>query len=81
MQKWEYKLVLRTRGWERNKGLLAEEGFHSTGWNLNIEEMLPGLGNDGWELVAVTPRSGNYGQTWAGMTNEELWVFKRPKLA
>jgi hypothetical protein len=34
------------------------------------ETMLPSLGDEGWELCAITPRSDG-----------ELWIFKRAKLA
>lgn len=44
------------------------------------------LGEDGWELVAISPRSGmlggevaNISLDYAGFTSEEMWVFKRPR--
>jgi len=48
--------------------------------------MLPLLGDEGWELVAISSRSGylggyggNTSPDYAGFTNNEIWVFKRPK--
>ena len=92
MQKWEYKHFRRTRGYlacEKGEGLLARsEAFHRAGsWSgENIGETLTQLGEEGWELVSVVPRStflGGTGATtshdYAGFTNEELWIFKRPK--
>ena len=89
MQRWEYKTILRSRGWgkdDRDAQWLA-----GTEWNVNIDKSLEELGNDGWELVSVTPRSSylgghhegssfvNYSDDYAGFTSNELWVFKRPK--
>ena len=85
MQKWEYKTIVRVRGWEAFE---KDKAFHWAGdWNFDFIEELETLGNEGWELVAVSPRSGVLGGSWyqsvshdyAGFTNEELWVFKRPK--
>ncbi len=74
MPKWEYKLVVRNRGWPG--GFEPKEG---TKWNVDIEALLPQLGDEGWELVAVTPRSDFFGQSAAGFTTSDVWVFKRPK--
>lgn len=87
MQRWEYKSVLRTRGWPAPK---KNEAFVSGGsWNVDLESIFA-LGNEGWELVSIVPISNVQGnkQTWwgaggetsdfAGFTNEQLWVFKRP---
>ena len=73
MQRWDYKTLYRTRG---AKGVLG--GFRAEDWSQDISAMLPQLGTDGWELVAVVPRSATGGETWAGLTDEEVWVFKRP---
>lgn len=55
MQKWDYKLVIRRRGTEvaKNKAYVTPSE-----WDVNMEKILPELGNDGWELIAVVPRSG-----------------------
>ena len=71
--KWEYKTLSRTRSWVTTFG-----GLKTTPWNETITNMLPQLGIEGWELVAIVPGSGNAGEHVAGFTNEELWVFKRP---
>lgn len=88
MTRWEYKTVLRSRGWPtRGKKDVYVRG---TDWDIDTDEVLA-LGEEGWELVSVVPISnvlGSYGQWWgaggetsdyAGFTNEQLWVFKRPK--
>lgn len=71
MQKWEYKWVFRSRGGKYNKGM--------DDWNVDVTAVLPRFGDEGWELVSVVPRSSYPGDQWAGITSEELWVFKRPK--
>jgi hypothetical protein len=73
MKKWEYKYELRKRDAVARK------------WDNDIASKLNGLGAEGWELVGISPRSGdmNSGElctnhySTAGFTTEELWVFKR----
>ncbi len=87
MQRWEYKLVVRAREFERHD----EHKYAPTQWTVDIAKTAEELGNDGWELVAVTPRSdllrahsgatSNTPVEMAGFTSTELWVFKRPKAA
>ncbi|MGA9349730.1 MAG: DUF4177 domain-containing protein [Anaerolineae bacterium] len=72
MQKWEYKIVNRHRGFP---GGVAVE---ATDWNVDILKMLPSLGNEGWELVAIEPRSDYNGNAYAGCVTSDIWVFKRP---
>ena len=74
MPKWEYKIIFRKR--EVDIKLIGNN--EASAWNQDIQAMLPQLGIDGWELVAVTPRSGMPTESYSGFTNEELWVFKRP---
>lgn len=71
MQKWEYKYIIQYRGYQaRGK----DEFFHWAGdWDtwyedgnklptpVNITKKLGELGEAGWELVAVVPRSGLVG--------------------
>lgn len=88
MQTWEYKMLYRTRGY------LAIEGNSKVQWAEDWKLLEDGvalptndalkvintLGKQGWELVAISPRSGMlspFGAV-AGFTTEELWVFKRP---
>lgn len=86
MQKWEYRTISRTRGWKEPQG--RERWHRASSWNQNIEAMLPQLGEEGWELVAISSRSSTLGGYFttsigsgdmAGFTDEETWVFKRPK--
>ena len=112
MQKWEYKTIYRWRGWAARE---EKDDFHQnagpwSSWSedgkrlptpVNIEGKLKELGEQGWELIAVEPRSNiiggvsrtygftaniigggkteGYSTDYAGFTNEDLWVFKRPK--
>ena len=77
MQKWDYKTLIRERS---VKGPRTTDVYvEANNWNRRIEDQLQGLGNDGWELVAVVPRSSLAGTHGAGFTSEELWVFKRPR--
>lgn len=83
MQRWEYKTILQRRVWE-SREKKADYGW-SGPWDQEID--FSSLGSEGWELVAVVPRSGvlgssNSGATsidFAGFTSEQLWVFKRPQ--
>jgi hypothetical protein len=86
VQKWEYRTVLRTRGWGTDTSTKDAPWLTATTWNNNIEVVLQQMGDDGWELVAVSPRSSSLGglafdrnKDYAGFTDSEIWVFKRPK--
>lgn len=84
-QKWDYKHFLRSRnvvgtmlgGLKMDEWDVAEDG-KSIGKGVDILAKSKELGNQGWELVSVTSRSTFPGQagTLAGVTTEELWVFK-----
>ena len=89
MQKWEYRSLIRWRGWKPygHKSMIYDEFLWlADKWAPeDFSEKLTEWGNDGWELVAISPRSSHLGKTEvntdaqvAGFTNEELWVFKRP---
>ena len=84
MQKWEYKSMLRTRGWEQTRGggLLGAPSYGATAWSPAIEDVFV-LGEEGWELVSVVALSSEPGwhpsSDFAGFTDSQLWVFKRPK--
>lgn len=95
-QTWEYKVIFRYRGFE---GARQGENFQRAGdwyaWSDNAKDLptpvdmvekLTELGDQGWELVSVTARSGYLGGLeihaagdFAGFTSDEIWVFKRPK--
>lgn len=88
MPKWEYKALLRMRNIEPQEN---KQSYYLTvsDWNVDLQTELPKLGAEGWELVSVVPRSssGSWGANgpntnpWypitGGVTDEELWVFKR----
>jgi len=90
MQKWEYKTIVRYRGWEKDKNNKDAPWRVAGDWDVDIDVVK--LGDEGWELMAVVPRSGVLGDyergeyrrvasyaDYAGFTSEELWVFKRTK--
>lgn len=70
MQPWEYKVLHRQRA-------VSTGGVSD--WDSGVVGQLPQLGSEGWELVAVVPRSSTPGTASGGVTSDELWVFKRPK--
>jgi hypothetical protein len=52
----------------------------------SLKQLLESYGSQGWELVAVSARSSRLGGDasmmsfdYSGFTDEEEWVFKRPK--
>jgi len=45
---------------------------------LDIIDISKELGLQGWELVAICPRSLPVSTGTTGTTTDELWVFKRP---
>ena len=77
MQKWEYLTLIRTREVKGSIGAWLD----AQGWDRNIESELSKMGEAGWELVSVVPRSALAGEKGAGFTSEECWIFKRPKQA
>ncbi len=97
-QTWEYKTILRSRGFaagEENLQRAAEwsswaEDKKPLPTPVDITAKLTQLGEQGWELVSVTPRSsllgghessdeGGVSADYAGFTTDETWVFKRLK--
>jgi hypothetical protein len=70
MQPWEYKVLHRVRQIRAAK---------VSGWDEPIVAQLPALGEEGWELVTVITRASEPGSISAGVTTDEMWVFKRPK--
>lgn len=70
MQPWEYKVLHRVRQIRAGK---------VGGWDEPIVSELPALGEEGWELVTVITRASEPGGITAGVTSDEMWVFKRPK--
>lgn len=70
MQPWEYKVLHRVR--QIRAGKIGN-------WDAPIVAELPALGDEGWELVTVITRASEPGGISAGVTTDEMWVFKRPK--
>lgn len=88
MQTWEYTTIYRTRGFrdiERNAKVqwAGDWTLHDdNGTQLSTNDITKAsneLGKQGWELVAISPRSGVLSPFGAvsGFTSEEIWVFKR----
>jgi hypothetical protein len=90
MQKWEYLYILRRRGYEEvplknfsKASNWLNEIFASAGKRpytyKDLEDALTNLGEEGWELVSISPRSDTASNYTAGFTDSEIWVFKRQK--
>ena len=62
MKKWEYKIIV-----ERSKGWVIQKGIEE------FEKKLNGLGEEGWELVGITP----IGKGGFGGTSDLNYYFKR----
>ena len=61
--RWEY--LTRTR--QRSRGPF------SSGWKDDVEKELAKLGDQGWELVAVSACTDSANDV------REVWAFKRPR--
>lgn len=81
-QGWDYKWVSLARGTtELNWSLWTEDDQPLRG-PVNIAPKIKGLGDQGWELVSVTPYSNhvcNAPAACAGYTSQVTYFFKRPK--
>lgn len=73
LQRWEYLILERTR--KISEGVI---NYGAAPWDFDIPSRLNQLGNEGWELIAVTTRSSAPGSAIAGATTDEVWIFKRP---
>lgn len=89
---WEYKTLLRHREFDRNVQDTLSVAYHreASNWSTCAEDdkliecpklpdKLAQLGDQGWELVSVTPRSSAGLNGYEGATTEDIWVFKRRK--
>jgi len=66
--KWEYKVLTpEMKGWIKKK--VSSDTF----------EELNTLGEEGWELIGVTPVTANMGTSWGGTTASFVFFFKRKK--
>jgi hypothetical protein len=65
--KYEYKIITpEMKGWVKKK--VSED----------TDELLNKLGQEGWELIGVTPVTANTGTSWGGTTASFVFFFKRP---
>jgi hypothetical protein len=82
MQKWEYHRVIKYR--YQMEGFYEWTEFHAMieGKQANplvVWQHLQALGEQGWELVSVTPIAYQPGRDYGGMTTQLEYMFKRPK--
>lgn len=90
-QTWEYKSIVITRGYGAAKlgeylktaeafSYWAEDGKALAG-QVNMISKSKELGDQGWELVSVTPLSSIASSqgSYAGFTDVLIYWFKRPK--
>jgi len=84
-QRWEYRFLVRSRGIKGSVGAAlgalagtTRDYANATEWE-DLETKVSYLGENGWELVNIIPRSSIAGSVGDGFTTDELWVFKRPK--
>ena len=82
-QKWEYRTMVRAhRTMSKDREIRTDRPSipSQNAWDVDIAQLLPAIGNEGWELVAISSRTSSFsidGQL--GLVTEEVWVFKRPK--
>ena len=77
-QTWEYKTVILSRTIIRPEFTWMEDGKDLPGspnMNLKAKE----LGDQGWELVSITPLASQTGEGFTGFTNNILYWSKRPR--
>ena len=79
-QAWEYKWISVARAARSNEAwsVWAEDDKPLTG-PVTIAAKLKELGDQGWELVSVTPISNHVTPDSAGYTSQITYSFKRPK--
>jgi hypothetical protein len=77
-QKWEYKTAIFRYTWTGD-GNVAGADCVVDNASAPCAGLIAQLGGDGWELVSVVPESRKTGPTWAGVTTQQSWVFKRPR--
>jgi hypothetical protein len=61
MTKWEYKTLVRGRRWDIDNYLPDAPWMIAKDWSIDIDKTLKELGDEGWELVAVTSESDYLG--------------------
>jgi hypothetical protein len=93
---WEYTAIRRNFGW-KDREIQGTAGIFRDGQKLQTTDIMllsNQLGSQGWELVAIVPRSDNAGVSWRsdhsisgqylgeslnGLTTSDLWIFRRAK--
>ena len=83
MQGWEYKIVHRGRGVEEGGNWYVGSPWETRNHHTpDLGTILRELGDEGWELVGISTRANigsRIGGNVAGMTTDEVLIFKRPK--
>ena len=66
MEKWEYKMLIP-----------EVKGFINRKLDPKINEELNTLGDNGWELISVSPLTDV--ASWGSQTKSFIFIFKRKK--
>jgi hypothetical protein len=74
VQKWEYRMISPKRQVGTGAG-----GYSIFDGEIRLARLLVDLGEEGWELVAVSTRAGVLDELAAAHPDEVMWIFKRPK--
>ena len=77
-QTWEYKAVVLNRTILHPEFTWMEDSKELPGAP-NMVLKAKELGDQGWELVSITPLSSQTGEGYTGFTNSILYWFKRSK--
>jgi hypothetical protein len=73
VQKWEYKMITPKRHVGSNVS-----GYSMFDVEISLAKLLVDFGEEGWELAAISTKSGVYGALSAGNPDDVVWIFKRP---
>ena len=84
-QAWEYKTIVIVRPAQSNANWsdwadVSGDVVKTLSLPVAVPKKAKELGEQGWELVSITPVSNNAGGTdLAGFTSQIMYWFKRPK--
>ena len=87
-QAWEYKTIVIVRSAQSNAtwsdwAEVSGDVVQTLSLPVAVPKKAKELGEDGWELVSITPVSNNAGgaggSDLAGFTSQIMYWFKRPK--
>ena len=87
-QAWEYKTIVIVRSAQSNAtwsdwAEVSGDAAKTLSLPVSVPKKAQELGEQGWELVSITPISNNAGSATgsdlAGFTSQIMYWFKRPK--